>query len=352
MTMIEYDAVIATRNRPEALRLSIPLLIGQSHPPSRLIVIDSSDDPAPVAETVSAVTSGWDGEVIVESSPPGLPLQRNRGLTHVAAPVVVFPDDDSLYCPGALEAMMAVYARDTEGVISGVCARETTEPPAGSLDQASYAVSRDLQRDTAPRIARRWLERRLSALKPALAIGQALNVQQPAPAWFDEMDVKIVEYMTGFRMSFRTEAIRGTGFDEALGGYALEEDVDASFTAMRSGLVVAALGARVYHHRFPSGRGNAYARGRMEVLNRAYVLSKHTSGPIGSRALLRTARRAHWGFTAFKVASLLPGLGSPHGRARLKGALAGIRGSRAIWKAAPDTRAGAYRAAIDASEPA
>ena len=45
--------VIATRNRPEALALSIPLILGQSRKPRKLIVIDSSDDHAPVAEAVA-----------------------------------------------------------------------------------------------------------------------------------------------------------------------------------------------------------------------------------------------------------------------------------------------------------
>ena len=63
---LTYDAVIATRHRIEALKLSIPLLLAQSRPPARLIVIDSSDDHAPVAKTVRDVCTGWDGELIVE----------------------------------------------------------------------------------------------------------------------------------------------------------------------------------------------------------------------------------------------------------------------------------------------
>ena len=44
-----FDIVLATRNRPEALALSIPLMLSQSRQPGRLIVIDSSNDHAPVA---------------------------------------------------------------------------------------------------------------------------------------------------------------------------------------------------------------------------------------------------------------------------------------------------------------
>jgi hypothetical protein len=52
--------VIATRNRPEALALTIPLILGQSRQPEKLIVIDSSNDHGPVADVVARVTASWD----------------------------------------------------------------------------------------------------------------------------------------------------------------------------------------------------------------------------------------------------------------------------------------------------
>ena len=45
-------------------------------------------------------------------------------------------------------------------------------------------------------------------------------------------------YMTGFRMSFRTELIRRAPFDEDLGRYALFEDVDASLRMLDSHCLV------------------------------------------------------------------------------------------------------------------
>ena len=93
---VDFDVVIATRNRPQALALSIPLILGQSRQPRKLIVIDSSDDHAPVAEAVAKMTARWNGRVVVEHSAPGLPRQRNRGIAHVEAEAVIFPDDDSL----------------------------------------------------------------------------------------------------------------------------------------------------------------------------------------------------------------------------------------------------------------
>ena len=326
-----YDAVIATRNRVEALALSIPRLLGQSCPPARLIVVDASDDHAPIAGAVARLTEGWDGEVIVETAPPGLPRQRNVGLLHVTAPVVFFIDDDSLLCPGAAEAILAVYARDTVGDIAAVCSAEEMTPPPEVVAAGGYAMTRDHKTEARMRRWRNRLEKRLSALKPAIRLGRVLNGRHGVPDWLAEYDAVPVEYMTGFRMSFRSTAIRQNGFDEALGGYAVDEDIDASFSAMLSGLVVGTKRARIYHHRFPGSRSAAFERGRMEVLNRAYVLLKHATGPLGSAAVANTVWRYHLMFTALKLASLLPRATGKPGRARLAGAWAGHRMAKELW---------------------
>ena len=57
-----YDVVIATRNRPEALRLSIPLILKQGRPPTKLIIVDASDDHQLIRKTIKEVTGAWPGD--------------------------------------------------------------------------------------------------------------------------------------------------------------------------------------------------------------------------------------------------------------------------------------------------
>lgn len=342
---IGYDAVIATRNRPEALALTIPRLLAQSVPPAALIVVDSSDDPAPVAAAVKHAVGDWPGRLVVEHARPGLPHQRNRGLAHVTAPVVFFPDDDSILLPGAAEEIMAVYARDAEGRIAAVCAAEAHTPP-GDIAAAGYDMTGSHRREARLRGLRNSLEKRITALKPAHFLGRQLNARHDPPDWLAELDVVPVEYMTGFRMTFRTAAIRASGFDEALGGYALDEDIDASFSAMRHGLVVGARRARIYHHRFPSGRGDGARLGRMEILNRVYVGRKHAAQdglPEGTKARVGRLLRS---FVLLKFLAALAGAGSPFGRARIAGAWSALRAAGPLWRAAPDTLAETYAAAF------
>ncbi len=344
---LSYDAVIATRNRPEALALSIPLLLSQSRSPQKLIVIDSSEDHAAVAATVAEATRGWDGAVICINSAPGLTLQRNIGLTHVTSPIVLFPDDDSLLYPGAAAHILSVYERDSVELIAGVAAAEAMSPPPDiDLGQA-YQPRIESLSFWSPRGLQHRLERRIGAVKPALALGRALNERYEVPTWFAEMDIVPVEYMTGFRMSFRTEAIRPIGFDETLGGYALEEDVDASFTAMRAGLVVGARKAQIYHHRFPGVRASGRILGAIEVLNRYYVGLKHIQTQGLSRGLVQRLRRQLRTFVWIKLLAGLPGVRSAFGRDRLAGAFAARRAGQKMWRAEPAQLQAAYKAALD-----
>lgn len=348
---LDYDAVIATRNRPEALALSIPLLVGQTRPPKRLIVIDSSDDHAPVAETVARAVAGWNGEVIVEHSAKGLPLQRNRGLTHVTAPVVLFPDDDSLLYPDAAEHILEVYERDTEGAIAAVCALEAMQAPGDGPLSATYEVSAEETRKRSLRGFQSRIERKVSWLKPAKSLGRMLNDRHAVPAWLAEMDARPVEYMTGFRMSFRTDAIRDPGFDDALRDYGLYEDLDASFTAVRSGLVVAAWRAKIYHHRFPGARANGRSLGLIEVLNMVYVVLKHATPERLGAAASRRVRRRLAAFVPVRVLANLPGLRSRFGRERLAGSFAGAVLSARLRGQAGQGLSAAYKSIVARGAP-
>lgn len=352
---LSYDVVIATRNRPEALALSIPLILAQSRPPAKLIVIDSSDDHAPVAEAVATAVAGSDGlPVIVEHSRSdpsgqggrGLPFQRNLGLAHVTADVVLFPDDDSMLYPEAAAGIMQVYDSDTGGRIAAVCAAEAMTPPPGMTISGDYQMTAAHQREARTRSLRNRLEKRFTQLKPTIYLGQLFMARGTQPDWLETQNCVPVEYMTGFRMSFRTAAIRGEGFDETLRDYALDEDIDASFSAAREGLVIGARHAKIYHHRFPGGRGDARKLGAIAILNRVYVVTKHIHAGGLTPQQARLARSRLRTFVRLKVLTAFAGLRSPQGRARLDGARAAARQVPALMAAPPDQLAQFYRQAL------
>ncbi|OPY70191.1 MAG: Glycosyl transferase family 2 [Syntrophorhabdaceae bacterium PtaU1.Bin034] len=314
---MDYDIVIATRNRDLALQVSLPLMLAQRRLPRRLIVVDSSDDHGRIRRTVekAAADARARGVVVdIIRSDPGSSYQRNIGLRSVGSPVVFFPDDDALWFPGYPDAVMRIYERDTEELVGGVGGVESTAPPPGVLDK-SMAYRMEMK-DRVQLLIGRFLDSIEFRFFPdPFFIETAIKYgNKQMPSWLHEEDSKPATVIPGFRMSFRTELIKRTGFDEALGRYAIFEDYDASLEVMKSHILVDAMRAKVFHYRSPEKRVNGFEWGFIQILNRAYVICKHS--PPGS-----LSRRRLRGFSCYKLIRYLAQAQTWYGRQRVRGLL-------------------------------
>lgn len=333
---LDYDIVIATRNRAKALKLALPLMLAQSRRASHMIIVDSSDDPDLTKAAVDNATMGTGVKVEFHTSKPGTSTQRNIGLERVRSPVVMFPDDDSLWFEGVAEAIMRVYERDTGGLIGAVCSAASTVPPEGILEHAQSAYKMTMLDWLRERFGtqRAKLENRMFP-DPFILFGRERWSVLPTPDWLEDENCVPVEWMTGFRMSFRTESIRREGFDETLGQYALFEDTDASFNVMRDQLVVGARNAHIYHYRVPGPRGDGLIMGAVQLLNRAYVVCKHAEpGSLPRRRLKRYGR--------YKLGQYFTGGRSEFGHDRVIGAKRALKKIDHIIAAPPDRLAEVY----------
>ena len=222
--------------------------------------------------------------------------------------------------------MMAIYEADTTAQIAGVCAKPMERPPSETAgDLGSYQAERLTALRSVLRRGRQRIKETLKFSNPFLMVGQRLNDQYDAPDWFVSRNVKTVPYMTGFRMSFRRVAIADAGFDETLRRYGWFEDIDASFTAMRHGLVVMACRARIYHHRAAARRDDGYRMGLWAILNRGYVVMKHVqANPAVFPDPRRLAQRLKLYCRARAMAYRLLARDT-YGRERARGASDGLR---------------------------
>jgi len=318
---MDFDIVIATRNRQAALRLSLPLMLAQSRLPVKLILVDSSDDHGATKRRIESVLSEANTPIQVEiiSSLPGSAYQRNVGLKEAASPVVFFPDDDALWFPGFAEAVMTVYERDRDDIIGGVGGMESSVSPIENLAGGPGSYSMEARDRLQLHFGRLLdsLEYRLFP-DPLFLEGQRLMNVKPVPSWLAEMNAVPTPVFPGFMMSFRTELMGPTGFDETLGRYALFEDYDACLNVSKTHLLVAALGARVFHFRSPEKRVNGLEWGAIQVLNRAYVVNKHSSPGSLSRRHLAA-------FSYYKLLRYAAQAATGYGRERLRGTLRGLR---------------------------
>jgi glycosyltransferase involved in cell wall biosynthesis len=334
--MLTLDVAIVTRNRPQVLDLSLPLLLNQSRKPKNIFIVDSSDDSEAVPTVLKKHSATTGIPIEVFRSPAGIAVQRNIALKHITSDIVMFPDDDSLLLPGALDAIMRVYEADVDERIGGVCGLEVLEAPADVLSVArrSYEMTR-LDRMKQKLARQRFLLERRFLSDPIKIHGRSRwNVCQ-IPEWLDKENSVVVEYMTGFRMSFRANVIKQYGFNESLGRYALFEDIDASFSVMKNNFVVAAKNARIFHYKSPENRDSGRTLGILHILNRAYVVCRHAEHNSLARQHIRS-------FSRSKLALYATELNRKFGRERFNGALRAYLCLPQLLKAAPDDLTNTY----------
>jgi glycosyltransferase involved in cell wall biosynthesis len=339
-----YDIVIATRNRAESLALALPWMVRQVPPPARVVVVDSSDDPAAVEPIVRDACAAADVPYRVVRTAPGSSHQRNVGLAHVTAPVVFFPDDDAIFYPGAAQAILRVYARDHDRVLGAVSGADMREAPPG-FDPAAHRIPRMARLRRLIHPVRSALEGRL--IPDPFIVHAAEQWASPAtpepPPWLAELNAIREPFMRGFRMTFRTEVIRRAGFDERLGRYATSEDTDASLAVLDRYLIARALDAGVYHHTAPGARAGSRSLGVMHILNRAYIVCKHSAPGSKARAAVRR-------FSYYKALLYALGAATRAGRERLGGSLDAIRSLPRLEAAAPSELGETYTRLIRAAQ--
>jgi glycosyltransferase involved in cell wall biosynthesis len=314
---MDFDIVIATRNRQDILKLSLATMLSQARLPARLIVVDSSDDHAATSKTVkNAVDSDrakLDVQVIF-SAQRGTSHQRNIGLGLVESPIVFFPDDDALWFPGTAGAVMQIYERDVNATIGFIAPLASTVPPPGILEMPKQPHRMEF-RDRLTLLLRPLRKAERSLFPDPVNSDSWLSAghHPAAPDWLSELNAEVCGPVAGFRMTFRSELIRSIGFDESLGQYALYEDYDATTRSLRDHLNVLARSARVFHYRVPGPRAPGRDFGIMAILNRTYIVCKHSTPDSAVRKELK--RFLYWQVLRYSAQA-----STSYGRDRLYGA--------------------------------
>jgi glycosyltransferase involved in cell wall biosynthesis len=239
------SVVIATRDRPAALRATLRSVARCDPPPAETLVVDGSGDGSaePVAREASARYA---------HSRPGLTIQRNVGLELATGDVVVFLDDDVEADPGLFAALREAYRGPQ---VVGATGR-VLEP-----DLRRFGNTRSRWRRLLPGGGREGTLTRF---------GYPRRIQ-------DDTRERDVEYMLGCLMSARRDVAARIRFDERLTGYSLLEDEDFSYRLSRLGRIRHVPAASIVHKRVGADAEIARARefGRTVVVNRAYLFRKN-----------------------------------------------------------------------------
>jgi GT2 family glycosyltransferase len=254
---VRFSHIVATKSRPEELRAVLESSLATLPPASELIVVDG--DPERSAEPVVRelegrleLAGGGGGRSIrYISSPPGLTLQRNRGIDAASGEVVVFTDDDCTLEPGIFESLTSAYA---DGSLVGASGR-VIQPQNGRIGSDQYSRLR-----------------RLVLGGGAQGTMTSFGFRRPIVDVDREHEI---EFMPGPFMSARRDAAAAVRFDERLTGYALGEDDDFSFRLSRTGRIRYLPDALVYHREVGQRALDQRTFNRNLVVNRSYLLRKN-----------------------------------------------------------------------------
>lgn len=338
MIHLSYDIIIATRNRSSVLEISLPLFINQSIKAKSIVIADSSDDHIQVKTLCESISKKFNTNIklTIIQSPCGAAFQRNFGLRYSYADIIFFPDDDSLWYPDYAENVLRVYDIDSSEKIGGVQGKSVKSPPPGVFQINSRPHSVSLKDKVSSHLVTIIKILNFNIFEDPLFIeGQSRHRLLPMPENITN-DIAIPSApMTGFAMSFRSNMIKKYRFDENLGPYSLFEDRDASLNVMGEKMVFAALKAKVYHYRVPSPRSSGKEWGVMHILNRAYVVCKHSTPVSKSRKALKT-------YLLYKIFRYLLQTTNSYGFLRLYGSIKAYSQVNRLLKAIKEELPSAY----------
>jgi glycosyltransferase involved in cell wall biosynthesis len=311
VTIFPASAIIPTLDRPARLARTLQSVFAQDYVPAEIVIVDAS---------------GLSGSAKSFSSPPagcrllslraerrGAAAQRNQGVTAAGQPYILFLDDDVDLEPRCLRALWTQMEGDaTLGGCNAVITNQHYHPPGKAM--------------------RRWLSWLGCPAHETLAgrcCGPALNFL-PELAATAEADIR-VEWLNLGCTLYRAVALPRPPFLDFFHGYSLMEDAALALQVGRRWRLASVPSARLFHDTQPSpGKDNVFARERMEVVNRWFVMRE----VMDRRSLGWDLRQL-----AYQLLMLLPPLRQIGGWKRLPAALAGklagltcVVSQRRLWR--------------------
>lgn len=253
--MLTCGVIICTRNRPDDLVRALESIAHQTYSLYELIIIDSSDHSMCSNQTVVHWFNWFSTHqvrFVYEHTRPGLPLQRNAGISHAHADVVYFFDDDVQLMPDYLSSMQLMFKQHPK--YAGGMGNVINIGPIPSWRYRLFRTLFLLQQDYASGMF--------------TASGMPTHV-------FGSTTFATVEVLSGCCMAYRRQILQRYTFDEKLNGYAYMEDCDMSRRVSREYPLFFNPEAKLYHFHSPVSRDGVAKNRAMLMRNYRYLFFKN-----------------------------------------------------------------------------
>jgi GT2 family glycosyltransferase len=248
----DISLVVATKDRPEDLRKLLGSLRCQTHPPSEIVIVDSS------SVSHESLPGEFPGLRIryLRHWPPSAAAQRNLGIRQCnpSSSLIGFADDDTTFEPDAFANMLRFWEQAGPEIL-GAAFNIRNYPARG----------REV-------LKRGWLAEQLGLYSPNPGTVSKSGWQTVSGEVTENC---FVEWLPSGASVFCRGVFEGNVFDEFFQSYSYLEDLDFSYTVSRNGRLAIVADAGFSH--FPSTGGRVSARqfGRFEIRNRLYFVRKH-----------------------------------------------------------------------------
>lgn len=259
--MVEYSAVIPTKDRHRAAADRVGDLLDQTEVPRRIVVVDSSSAELELPREMSERADARGVEIDVVSCRPSVHAQRNLGARRVETPVVLFVDDDVSVPANYMEVILRHWEScGVAGIggIQGTPAQVPRQSPVARLLRRTAMLSYVDVSATAMRV------RRSGRLRFA-----------PLPPGPVEVPV-----LASGATAYRTDLVLRHPFDERFLGYTPGGDLEMSFRVASEAPLLQIPHVRWTHLWDPRERVSPrrwYVRGRCETYFRLRRLDRSAS---------------------------------------------------------------------------
>jgi GT2 family glycosyltransferase len=207
--MRTITVVIATFNRPEALRQTLSDLARQTQPPLEIIVVDQSraadGSPASMGEELRAFHNAR----YFHQAVPNAQVARNRGIAEARGEILLFIDDDVRMAPEFVAHHCRNYEADS--AVDGVSGQtlDVGQAPTGEIPPSFRWPGNGWMFFPLNYDKRQWIINWPScnaSVKRSLALQIGGFDEQFTRTWFDDADFSWRLHLAGARVVFDPEA--------------------------------------------------------------------------------------------------------------------------------------------------
>ncbi len=251
--------IIAVKDRPDELLAAVESLVRQTVLPAELCIVDSSEE-TPARERIEKMCANVGLTLdYFHPAPVGLTIQRNIGIDRTTGDPVFFIDDDVYLEADCHEQILKEYDRwdGAHGVkVGGIRAtpKRPDDPPLISILWRKLFGINGWWPEASGKFRRGFWVHGVSTSK----------------------GVRKIQYQLGWFMSFRREVFELERFDENLGGYAHQEDLDFTYRVFKRGYVFLQTPTAICDHfKVSTGRLSRHELMRMNMHNQFYMHRKN-----------------------------------------------------------------------------